>query len=159
MKELTHIDNKTGSVKMVDISDKNITKRFAKASGRISMNKTTLEILLSGKSKKGNVLETARISGIMAAKKNSELIPLCHPIKLNFVGIEFDINKQENYISVSCTIVCIDSTGAEMEALTGVSIACLTIYDMLKAIDREMIISDICLLEKFGGKSGHFIRK
>jgi len=158
MDKLTHIDDE-GSIKMVDISDKEVTTRFARACGRIEMNTATMDILVAGKSKKGNVLETARLAGIMAAKKNSELIPLCHPIKIKCVDIDFNIVTEKNLIEVFCEIKCSDATGAEMEALCGVSIACLTIYDMLKAVDKEMVIGNICLLEKSGGKTGHYIRK
>ena len=158
MNKLTHIDD-DGSIKMVDISEKEITTRFARGCGRIEMSPDTMDMLVSGKAKKGNVLETARLAGIMAAKKNSDLIPLCHPIKIKCVTIDFDIVSEKNFVNVFCEIKCSDATGAEMEALCGVSIACLTIYDMLKAVDKEMVIGNICLLEKSGGKTGHFIRK
>lgn len=158
MSGLTHLDDK-GSIKMVDISGKEMTARFARASGRISMKSETLELLESGRCKKGNVFETARLAGIMAVKKNYELIPLCHPIRINCVDIDFRVDRESNCVEVSAEIRCIDATGAEMEALCGVSIACLTIYDMLKAVDRDMVIGEICLQEKSGGKSGHFIRK
>ena len=157
MTKLTHFDS-DGKAHMVDVSEKEITDRMAVAEGRISMQAETLELISQGKHKKGDVLGIARIAGIMAAKKTSEIIPLCHPLMLTKVSVDFEINKQDS--SVKCTAVTktAERTGVEMEALTGVNAALLTIYDMCKAIDRGMVISDIQLLEKSGGKSGNWKR-
>ncbi|WGS64294.1 cyclic pyranopterin monophosphate synthase MoaC [Marinitoga aeolica] len=153
--EFTHLD-KNGNVKMVDVSEKNITLRIAKAHGKIKMKKETLNAIVSGKVAKGNVLTTAKIAGIMGAKKTSELIPMCHNIFISKIDIEFKIN--EGNIEIFSMAKTESKTGIEMEALTAVNIAALTIYDMCKAIDREMEITEIYLLEKSGGKSGHFKR-
>jgi len=157
-KELTHINNK-GSARMVDVSAKPITLREATARGRIYMNKETLNLINENKIAKGNVLETAKLAGIMAAKRTGTLIPLCHPLNLTSVDIDFKVDQKRNFIDILATVKCSGPTGVEMEAMTAVSIAALTIYDMCKAVDREMIISDIMLLEKKGGKSGHWKRK
>ncbi len=157
MEKLTHIDNK-GNAVMVDVSDKEETTRIAKAGGRISMSREALSAVLKGNAPKGDVLSAARIAGIMAAKKTPELIPLCHTLLLTKVGIDFEVFEHESCIVAYCTVKLKGRTGAEMEALTGVSTALLTIYDMCKAIDKAMVISDIKLLEKDGGKTGHYIR-
>ncbi|WP_165974164.1 cyclic pyranopterin monophosphate synthase MoaC [Marinitoga lauensis] len=151
----THIDE-NGNVQMVDVSNKDITLRVAKAHGKIKMKKETLEAIVSGKITKGNVLTTAKIAGIMGAKKTSELIPMCHNIFISKIDIEFKIN--EDNIEIFSFAKTNSQTGIEMEALTAVNIAALTIYDMCKAVDREMEITEIYLLEKSGGKSGHFKR-
>jgi cyclic pyranopterin phosphate synthase len=158
MTNFTHID-KEGRVRMVDVTEKKSTLRIAVAQGIVSMNSDTLEKIMSQTITKGNVLETARIAGIMAAKKTSGLIPMCHPLNITHIAIDFSPDKTKNIIRIEATVRIIDQTGVEMEALTAVSIAGLTIYDMCKSYDREMIISDICLLEKTGGKSGVFVRK
>ncbi len=158
MSNFTHIDTH-GRVKMVDVTEKEPTLRIAVAQGIVSMNSDTFEKIMSRTAAKGNVLETARIAGIMAAKKTSGLIPMCHPLNITHISIDFLPDKTKNIIRIESTVRIIDQTGVEMEALTAVSIAALTIYDMCKSYDREMIISDICLLEKSGGKSGMFVRK
>jgi len=153
---LTHFDAQ-GQAHMVDVADKASTHRIAIAQGRICMAPATLAIILQGNAKKGDVLGIARIAGIMAAKKTSELIPLCHPLALTRVAVEFNSSEAESCILCSAAAETIGPTGVEMEALTAVQIALLTIYDMCKAIDRGMTITDVKLLEKHGGKSGSFI--
>jgi cyclic pyranopterin phosphate synthase len=157
MTKFTHIDSK-GHVRMVDVTDKKPTLRIAVAQGVVSMKPDTFESILNQTIKKGNVLETARIAGIMAAKKTSELIPMCHPLNIKHVAVDFLPDKTASSIRIKATARIVDQTGVEMEALTAVSVAALTIYDMCKSYDREIIISDICLLEKSGGKSENFIR-
>jgi cyclic pyranopterin phosphate synthase len=157
MSEFTHIDKK-GSVKMVDVTEKQPTLRVAVAQGIVSMNPDTFDKIMNQTVKKGNVLETARIAGIMAAKKTADLIPMCHPLNMTYIAIDFHPDRAQNTIKIKGTVRVIDQTGVEMEALTAVSIAGLTIYDMCKSYDRKMIISDICLIEKSGGKSGVFVR-
>ena len=157
-KDFTHFDSK-GNAIMVDVSAKEITTRSAIAGGSISMNDETMKAILGGTVKKGDVLAVARIGGIMAAKRCSELIPLCHPLNFDECTIDFPIDEKKNKIEAICKVKLSGKTGAEMEALTGVSIALLTIYDMCKALDRAMVIGNIRLLEKSGGKSGHFIRE
>ena len=156
-KVFTHFDAE-GKAIMVDISDKENTERLATASTSITMNKKTLQMIKDGTSKKGDVLGIARLAGIMAAKKTSDLIPLCHPIALASVSVNFDIKDNENTIKITSNCKLNGKTGLEMEALTAVSIAALTIYDMCKAVDREMIINETKLLFKSGGKSGTFNR-
>jgi len=155
--KFTHFDN-DGKAIMVDISDKNVTERLASAISSISMNEQTLNMIKSGNAKKGDVLGIARIAGIMAAKKTSELIPLCHPISLSSVTIDFEIDDNTSSINIICNCKLNGKTGLEMEALTAVSIAALTIYDMCKAVDREMTITKTQLTYKSGGKSGTFKR-
>jgi len=157
MKEFTHID-KDGHVRMVDVTDKKATLRVAVAQGVVTMKKTTFEKIENQTIKKGNVLETARISGIMAAKKTSELIPMCHPLNITHVQVDFFPDNATNSIRIESSVRTVDQTGIEMEALTAVSVAALTIYDMCKSYDRGMTISNIYLLEKSGGKSGTFVR-
>lgn len=152
---LTHFDSQ-GQAHMVDVSAKSATHRVAVAQGRIGMNPATLSIILEGTAKKGDVLGVARIAGIMAAKKTSELIPLCHPLALTRVAIDFSPDPASASISCRATVETVGPTGVEMEALTAVQIALLTIYDMCKAADRGMTITDVKLLEKQGGKSGSF---
>jgi cyclic pyranopterin phosphate synthase len=144
---------------MVDVSGKDATLREALAGGGVTMNPETLDKIQDGKMKKGNVLETARIAGVMAAKKTTELIPMCHPLNLTHVEVNFFPDKKANSIRIEARVRLVGKTGVEMEALTAVSVAALTIYDMCKSQDREMIISDICLLEKSGGKSGRYSRR
>lgn len=155
--KLTHI-GEDGSAHMVDVADKIETVREAVASGKVVMQPATLDAILAGDAKKGDVIGTARIAGIMAAKKTHELIPLCHPLMLSKITIDFD--KGEDFVGLSVTAVArlTGKTGVEMEALTAVSVACLTIYDMAKALDKGMEIGDIKLLAKTGGKSGSWSR-
>lgn len=157
MAELTHIDDQ-GRVRMVDVTEKATTDRRARAQAVVAMAKETFDMIRDQKVKKGNVLETARIAGVMAAKKTSDLIPMCHPLKLTHVQVDFFPDDATHSIRIEATARILDQTGVEMEALTAVSVAALTIYDMCKAYDRGMIISDLYLLEKSGGKSGHWKR-
>lgn len=153
---LTHFDEH-GQAHMVDVAAKPATHRIAVAQGRINMNPDTFGIILKGTAKKGDVLGIARIAGIMAAKKTSDLIPLCHPLALTRVALDFSSDPASVSISCRATVETVGPTGVEMEALTAVQIALLTIYDMCKAVDRSMTITDVKLLEKHGGKSGSFI--
>ncbi len=155
---LTHIDE-SGAARMVDVSEKAVTSRIARAGGRVHMQPETLAAILEGTAKKGDVLAVARVAGIMAAKRTHELIPLCHPLMLARVSVDFHPVPEDSRIDVEATVKVEGKTGVEMEALTAVSVACLTIYDMVKAMDRGIRITDIRLLEKTGGKSGHFIAK
>jgi cyclic pyranopterin phosphate synthase len=152
---LTHIDAK-GEARMVDVSAKPATERTAIAEGRVLMSKATLALIESGQAKKGDVLATARIAGIMAAKRTSELIPLCHPLALTKVTIDIATDRKLPGCIVRASVKVTGPTGVEMEALTAVSVACLTIYDMVKAVDRGIRIEGIHLVEKIGGKSGHY---
>ena len=158
MSSFTHIDDK-GRVRMVDVTDKQPTARVAVGGGTVIMKPETLKLIGDQKVKKGNVLETARIAGIMAAKKTSELIPMCHPLNLTHVQVDFNPDEIKHSIGIEASVRTIDQTGVEMEALTAVSAAALTIYDMCKSYDREMTISGIRLLEKSGGKSGTYKRE
>ena len=153
MGEFTHF-NEQGHAVMVDVSEKKDTVREATAMGRIRMSKECFEKVKSGGMKKGDVLGTARIAGIMGAKKTSELVPLCHILNLTKVTIEFEYIDETCEIEARCTAKTVGKTGVEMEALTGVQVALLTIYDMCKAVDKKMVMNRICLLEKSGGKSG-----
>ena len=155
MAEFTHIDA-DGKVRMVDVTGKEPTQRTAVAMGRIVMQTTTLEKILAGRVAKGNVLETARIAGVMAAKKTPELIPMCHPLALTFIQVDFRPDRKTSSIEIEATVRLVGRTGVEMEALTAVATAALTVYDMCKSHDREMNITDIHLIEKSGGKSGHY---
>jgi cyclic pyranopterin phosphate synthase len=152
---LTHIDAR-GEARMVDVSEKPATERVAVAEGSVIMAKPTLETILSGNAKKGDVFGTARIAGIMAAKRTHELIPLCHPLALSKVVLDIDPDPKLPGCVVRATVKVTGPTGVEMEALTAVAVACLTIYDMIKAVERGVRIEDIHLLEKSGGKSGHY---
>ena len=152
---LTHIDA-GGQARMVDISEKPATERLAVAEGCVVMNKTTLEMILSGNAKKGDVLGTARIAGIMAAKRTSDLIPLCHPLAVSKVTVDITPDPAVPGCIVRASVKVSGPTGVEMEALTAVSVACLTIYDMVKAVERGVHIEGIHLVEKSGGKSGHY---
>ncbi|MXZ10500.1 MAG: cyclic pyranopterin monophosphate synthase MoaC [Gemmatimonadetes bacterium] len=156
MPKLTHIDEH-GAVQMVDVTDKDVTDREAIASGKIEMQPETLQLVTGGNIPKGNVLETARIAGILAAKRTSDLIPMCHPLGITGVELNFEIENAS--IIARATVRVPDRTGVEMEALTAVSVGLLTIYDMCKAVDRNMVIGEICLLQKSGGRSGIYIRK
>lgn len=153
---LTHFDAQ-GQAHMVDVAAKTATHRIGIAQGRIVMNSATLSIILEGSAKKGDVLGIARIAGIMAAKKTSELIPLCHPLALTRIAIDFLPQESDSSITCRATVETVGPTGVEMEALTAVQISLLTIYDMCKAVDRVMVITDVKLLEKRGGKSGSFV--
>ena len=155
MSKLTHI-NENGDAEMVDVSEKDITAREAKASSRILMKSETLELIISGSHKKGDVLSVAKIAGIQAAKKCSELIPLCHPLMLSKVSVELKPNIEDSSVDIIAIAKLNGKTGVEMEALTAASIAALTVYDMCKAVDRFMTIDHVQLLEKKGGKSGHW---
>lgn len=155
MSKLSHLDDK-GQARMVDVSDKTVTSRTARAEGFVSMLPETLALIETGEAKKGDVLATARIAGIMAAKKTHELIPLCHPLAITKATVEFLTSKAPVGMHVAAEVKVSGQTGVEMEALTAVSVACLTIYDMLKAADKGMIISDIRLTEKTGGRSGTY---
>ncbi len=154
----SHFDKK-GAAKMVDISKKKITTRIAVAEGFIHMKKNTLEMIQKGLHKKGDVLSIARIAGIMGAKKTSELIPLCHPLSIEAINIDFEINDKTNQIKVLANCKITNKTGIEIEALTAVCICTLTIYDMCKSVDRGMHIDNIRLIHKSGGKSGTYNKK
>lgn len=153
---LTHFDAQ-GQAHMVDVGDKALTRRVAVATGRIVIQPETLALIMGGTAKKGDVLGIARIAGIQGAKKTSDLIPLCHPIGLTRVAVEFEIDAPSNSVVCTATAEVTGQTGVEMEALTAVQVALLTIYDMCKAVDRGMTITDVKLLEKHGGKSGSFV--
>lgn len=158
MSDLTHF-NQAGEAHMVDVGSKDVTKRVAVAEGQINMLESTLKLIKQGGHKKGDVLGIARIAGIMAAKKTSDLIPLCHPLALTKVTLDFKILEDEVSVQCRAQVETSGQTGVEMEALTAVQVALLTIYDMCKAVDRGMIMLDIRLLEKAGGKSGHWVRE
>ena len=155
MKTLTHFDDQ-GQAVMVDVADKPDTRRVAVAAGRIVMLPETLQLIQSGSAKKGDVIGVARIAAIQASKRTAELIPLCHPIALTKVTIDFDLDFDTSSIACTATAETVGKTGVEMEALTSVSVALLTIYDMCKAVDRGMLIESVRLMEKMGGKSGHW---
>ncbi len=152
---LTHFDHE-GQAHMVAVADKNETRRIAKASGCIAMAPATFELIASGSAAKGDVLGVARIAAIQGAKRTSELIPLCHPIPLTRLAVEFALDRGKSEVACIATAETVGRTGVEMEALTAVSVALLTIYDMCKAADRGMVLGDIRLLEKQGGRSGHW---
>ena len=153
--KLNHFDQH-GNAVMVDVTDKNVTEREAVATGKIFVCYETYERILTGNMAKGDVLAVARVAGIMATKKTSELIPMCHPLMLTKAKVYFEFNEEEKSISATCLVKLSGKTGVEMEALTGVNVALLTIYDMCKAIDKGMVISDVHLVKKSGGKSGDF---
>lgn len=158
MNKLSHID-KSGAASMVDVSDKATTTRIAVAMGYVTMQPATLKLIIEGALKKGDVLSVARIAGIMAAKRTHELIPLCHPLLISKIAIELMPNEANSSINVTATVKISGQTGVEMEALTAVSVACLTIYDMAKSADKDMRIEGIRLLSKTGGKSGVYHTK
>ena len=155
MAELTHFD-KDGAAHMVDVSGKDVTDRIAMAKGRVLMAAETLAMIVEGRAKKGDVLAVARLAGIMGAKKTANLIPLCHPLPLTSVAVDLTPNSADNCVEIAATVKTTDRTGVEMEALTAVNIAALTVYDMVKAVDKSMRISDIRVVLKDGGKSGRF---
>lgn len=153
--DFTHFDE-NGNAIMIDVSSKDTTQRSALASGEIYVGKEILEKIVNHQMKKGDVLSVARIAGIMAVKKTSEIIPLCHPLLLSKITVEFNINHEKEVIETYCEVTCLGKTGVEMEALHGVSATLLTIYDMSKAVSKEMEIKNIHLVSKSGGKSGDF---
>lgn len=155
MSGLTHFDAK-GDAHMVDVSDKEVTSRTATARGAVKMAPETLAMIVEGRAKKGDVLAVARLAGIMAAKKTPDIIPLCHPLALSKVSVELTANQAEACVDIEATVKVTGQTGVEMEALTAVSAAALTVYDMVKAVDKAMILSDIRLVHKDGGRSGEF---
>lgn len=158
MADFSHF-NDSGRAKMVDVSAKEDTARTAVAAGRVFVNEETFRLIRSGGVKKGDVLAVAQVGGIMGAKKTSELIPMCHPIMLSGVDIDLELREETHSVEITATAKCMGATGVEMEALTAVSVAALTVYDMCKAVQRDIEISDIRLLKKSGGKSGVFERK
>ncbi len=151
--------DRNGRIKMVDVTEKKETHRTARAHAKIHMKKEALEKVAKGEVTKGDVFVSAKIAGILAAKKTGELIPLCHPLNLTFVDVSFDVNMEKSFIEIESFAELVGKTGVEMEALIAASVAALTIYDMCKSMDKEMLIDEIYLLEKSGGKSGHFVRK
>ena len=155
MADLTHFD-KSGAAHMVDVSDKPVTDRVAVARGQVKMSPETLEKVMEGTAKKGDVLGVARLAGIMGAKRTAELIPLCHPLPITRVALDLDPDPAGSRVVITATVKTSGQTGVEMEALTAVSVAALTVYDMLKAVDRGMVISDIRVTLKDGGKSGRY---
>lgn len=155
--DLTHFDSE-GRARMVDVSEKAVTARSARARGKVEMQPDTLERIRSGRIAKGDVLAVAQVAGIMAAKQTATLIPMCHPLAITGAQLDFRF-EEPGTIEIEATVKVADKTGVEMEALTAVSVAALTIYDMCKAIDKTMVMGDICLVEKAGGKSGHFRRE
>ncbi len=156
--KLTHFDA-GGKARMVDVTEKAVTQRIAIATGSVVMKPATLRIVREGRAEKGDVLGVARVAGIMAAKKTSELIPMCHPLAITSVTIDFRLNTRKSCVEITASVKVAGQTGVEMEAMTAVSVAALTIYDMCKAVDKEMVITEIMLVEKQGGKSGTFRRK
>lgn len=157
MSKLTHLDSQ-GNAHMVDVGSKPVSQRLAVATGHVAMARDTLELIAGGGHKKGDVLSVARIAGIQAAKQCSSLIPLCHPLMLSAVDVELHLNHDRCQVEISARCKVSGQTGVEMEALTAVSVAALTIYDMCKAVDKNMVIGAICLAEKQGGRSGHYRR-
>ena len=153
--KLTHFDEK-GNAVMVDVSEKEVTSRVAVASGKIRVNAKVMEAVKNGTSKKGDVLGVARVAGIMGVKRTSELIPMCHPLPIQKCSVDYELDETNGIIRAFCTVKTEGKTGVEMEALTGVQVTLLTIYDMCKAIDKHMVMSNIHLVEKTGGKSGDF---
>lgn len=158
MAQLSHLDEQ-GRARMVDVSEKEVTSRIAIARGTIHMRAETLSLILEDKIEKGDVFSVARVAGIMAAKKTSELIPMCHPLNITAVEIELMPQRDPSRVDIEASVRVSGKTGVEMEAMTAVSVAGLTVYDMCKAVDREMALADIRLVKKSGGKSGTFIRK
>jgi len=158
MSELSHIDSQ-GNAQMVDVGDKPASQRIAIARGQVKMAAGTLQLIARGEHKKGDVLSVARIAGIQAAKQCAQLIPLCHPLMLSSVDVDLQLDEQDSLVKISACCKVNGPTGVEMEALTAVSVAALTIYDMCKAVDKDMLIEGICLVEKSGGRSGHYQRQ
>jgi cyclic pyranopterin phosphate synthase len=156
--DFTHFDAK-GRARMVDVEPKEVTSREARARGTVYMAPETLQLIISGGIKKGDVLAVAQVAGIMGAKKTPELVPMCHPLLLTGIDLDFRYDQEQSAVEIEARVSCQGKTGVEMEALTAVSIAALTIYDMCKAVDRAMVIGEIRLVEKSGGKSGRFFRE
>ena len=154
---LTHLDAE-GNARMIDVGDKAITQREARAQAKVFMASDTLTLIAEGGHKKGDVLSIARIAGIQAAKQCSQLIPLCHPLPLSSVAVDLSLDQESNCVGIFVTCKLSGQTGVEMEALTAASVSALTMYDMCKAVDKDMVIGEICLLEKSGGRSGHYQR-
>ena len=157
-KTLTHF-NESGRARMVDVSEKDATLRTATAAAKVLVNAETLALIKEGRAKKGDVLGVAQVAGVMAAKKNAELIPMCHPLQITGVDIVFVIEEEAPAIHIEATVKCKGGTGVEMEALTAASVTALTIYDMCKSAQKDIVITDICLLAKTGGKSGDYLKK
>lgn len=158
MVDFSHF-NESGRAHMVDVSEKSVTAREAVAAGRVLVNRETFELIKTGGMRKGDVLATAQIGGIMGAKRTSDIIPMCHPIFLTGVDVQFELDEESLSVNITATAKCSGVTGVEMEALTAVSIAALTVYDMCKAVQKDMVIDNIRLLKKTGGKSGVYLRK
>jgi cyclic pyranopterin phosphate synthase len=158
MADFSHF-NDSGRARMVDVSEKKETVRTATAAGRVLVNEETFRLIKTGGMAKGDVLGTAQIGGIMGAKRTPDIIPMCHPLPITGVDIDFQMNEKDLAVEITATAKCTGVTGVEMEALTAVSVAALTVYDMCKAVQKDMVISDIRLLKKTGGKSGTFIRE
>ena len=158
MADFTHF-NEQGRARMVDVGEKPSSRRTAVAAGRVLVNDETFELIRSGGIKKGDVLTVAQIAGVMGAKRTFELIPMCHIVPLNGIDLELRLDDEKKSVEITATVSCDGKTGVEMEALTAVSVAALTVYDMCKAVQKDMEITDIRLLKKTGGKSGEFIRK
>ncbi len=158
MADFTHF-NEAGRARMVDVSEKSDTKRTAVAAGRVLVSRETFDLIRTGGMKKGDVLTTAQIGGIMGAKRTPDVIPMCHPILISGVDIDFALNEADCAVEITAAVSCTGATGVEMEALTAVSVAALTVYDMCKAVQKDMVIDNIRLLKKTGGKSGDFIRE
>ena len=157
MSDLTHFDER-GNARMVDVGDKDVTERMATAKASIVMQPATLALIRDKKAAKGDVLAVAQLAGIMAAKKTSDLIPLCHPLALSSVQVTLTLDEKRNAVDIEATCKLKGKTGVEMEALTAASVAALTVYDMCKAVDRGMVIDQVCLEEKTGGRGGHYRR-
>lgn len=157
MNELTHF-NSEGRARMVDVSAKEVTSRVAVARGEVLMNPTTLSLIRDKGLAKGDVLAVSQVAGIMGAKKTADIIPMCHPLMLSGADISFSLNEAESKIEIEARVKNSGQTGVEMEALTAVSVAALTVYDMCKAVEKDMVISNICLVKKTGGKSGEYVR-
>ena len=158
MSDFTHF-NDQGRAKMVDVVEKNITRRTATAMARVFVNENTFALIQSGGMKKGDVLTVAQVAGVMGAKHTPDLIPMCHPILMDGIDLKLSLNREKLCVDILATVSCDGRTGVEMEALTAVSTAALTVYDMCKAVQKDMVISDICLVEKTGGVHGDFHRK
>ena len=158
MEDFTHF-NEQGRAKMVDVGEKPISERTAVAAGSVLVNENTFALIRSGGMKKGDVLTTAQIAGIMGAKRTSEVIPMCHPVAVNGINLDLSLNEERYAVEITAEVSCDGRTGVEMEALTAVSIAALTVYDMCKAVQKDMVITDIRLLRKTGGVHGDFIRE
>ena len=158
MEDFTHF-NEQGRAKMVDVGEKPISNRTAVASGSVLVSENTFALIKTGGMKKGDVLTTAQIAGIMGAKRTSEVIPMCHPVAINGINLTLSLDEERHAVDITASVSCDGRTGVEMEALTAVSIAALTVYDMCKAVQKDMVITDICLRSKTGGVHGDFIRE